>query len=546
MKLALDKPQDDELTIQNYKTKFEDLFSTITASSEAMKNNAVAYNIAAAGFAPNGQIEGSVLQTSINNNNISFNFSNTNVQIDDTQGIILTNTSPYMNGVYGQVALRGGGIFLSNTIDETGNRIWSTGITPTGINASMITTGQLDTNTIRIFAGNNLAFQWNPEGIFAYTRGEDGTPNLSRYVRYSDKGLQYIDNDFTAVDLGWNGLLISTQDGATELTGELGLTVYYGLKNETGSNYAVRLGKFKEDSEYGLRLYKEQIIDGIVSYTPTLITTNAGELWLQDSLKVGNNDNGVGISGTGTPFINADGEIIYPVRFWAGSSNKDAAPFWVREDGSFSATKAIITGKITALEGQIGGWEIKAPDWNSDPIEYGGIISPDGLTTFAANGDERININDVFIVKSDGQMVATNVDITGKITATSGTIGGFEVEDLEDDLKSILGDVEQLSIVLSSSRGTAAVEGKEFNTTISATVYKGNVEFTDEEYASYYYYWEYSADEETWYNFLEDDPQNLENYTTEPHYVHKQILNSSIYIRCTIQPITNGGENTNE
>jgi hypothetical protein len=101
MKLALDKPQDDELTIQNYKTKFEDLFSTITASSEAMKNNAVAYNIAAAGFAPNGQIEGSVLQTSINNNNISFNFSNTNVQIDDTQGIILTNTSPYMNGVYG-------------------------------------------------------------------------------------------------------------------------------------------------------------------------------------------------------------------------------------------------------------------------------------------------------------------------------------------------------------------------------------------------------------------------------------------------------------
>jgi hypothetical protein len=46
-----------------------------------------------------------------------------------------------MNGVYGQVALRGGGIFLSNTIDETGNRIWSTGITPTGINASLISTG---------------------------------------------------------------------------------------------------------------------------------------------------------------------------------------------------------------------------------------------------------------------------------------------------------------------------------------------------------------------------------------------------------------------
>jgi hypothetical protein len=61
IKLALNKPQDDELVIQNYKTKFEDLFSTITASSEAIKNNSVAYDIAASGFTPNGQIAGSVL-----------------------------------------------------------------------------------------------------------------------------------------------------------------------------------------------------------------------------------------------------------------------------------------------------------------------------------------------------------------------------------------------------------------------------------------------------------------------------------------------------
>ena len=36
---ALDDPKEDSITIQNYKTKFEDLFSTITASSEAMKVN---------------------------------------------------------------------------------------------------------------------------------------------------------------------------------------------------------------------------------------------------------------------------------------------------------------------------------------------------------------------------------------------------------------------------------------------------------------------------------------------------------------------------
>ena len=47
IKYNLDEPQSDEVTVQNYKTKFEDLFSTITASSEAMKNNAIAYDIAA-------------------------------------------------------------------------------------------------------------------------------------------------------------------------------------------------------------------------------------------------------------------------------------------------------------------------------------------------------------------------------------------------------------------------------------------------------------------------------------------------------------------
>jgi hypothetical protein len=33
---------------------------------------------------------------------------------------------------------------------------------------------------------------------------------MNTYVKYSDKGLQYIRGNNTEVDLGWNGLLIST------------------------------------------------------------------------------------------------------------------------------------------------------------------------------------------------------------------------------------------------------------------------------------------------------------------------------------------------
>lgn len=540
MKLKLDKPQDDELTIQNYKTKFEDLFSTITASSEAMKNNAVAYDIAAAGFTSNGQIQGSVLQTSINNNDISFNFSNTHVQIDNTEGIILTNTVPYMNGVYGQVALRGGGVFLSNSVDETGSRIWSTGITPSGINASLITTGQLDTNSIRVFAGNNLAFQWNAEGIFAYTKDENGAPNLSKYVRYSDKGLQYIDNEHTAVDLGWNGLLISTQGGSTELTGELGLTVYYGQKNEQGSNYAVRLGHFAEDSEYGLRLYKQVVEKGeVIGYTPTLVTSNNGELWLQDQIRVGNIDNGVGLNGTGVAEYDAEGNLTYsPVRFWAGDADKEMAPFLVREDGSFRATNALIEGTIKAYEGVLGGWII-----NKDSL-----TSPDEKTTLAAEGDERINVNDKFVVNADGSFVATEANITGTINATSGEIGGLQVEGLADDLKELIGDINTLNAEVVSLNGTLANTSQNFSTTFRVYLYMGNLEIPQEDYAKYHYYWQYAddnyADDSLWESFYGENAAI--KYSTEPIYKYEKIIGYPIFVRCIVKPIeeenTEGGE----
>ena len=529
IKLALDRPQDDELVIQNYKTKFEDLFSTITASSEAIKNNQVAYDIAAGGFTPNGQIAGSVLQDSINNNNVSFNYSNTNVVIDPDQGIILTNTSPYMNGVYGQVALRGGGIFLSDSIDAAGGRIWSTGITPSGINASLLSAGQIDTEKIRVFAGNNMAFQWNGEGIFAYKRDESGIPDMNSYVKYSDKGLQYVEGDRIAVDLGWNGLLISTQDGSTELTGKDGLIVYYGEKNDIGDNYAVRIGKF-EDTTYGMRLYKRSIDGEHVSYVPTLVTSNNGELWLQDSIRVGNEDNGVGITGAGISEKDSEGNITYsPVRFWAGGANKEYAPFWVREDGSFKATKATIAGNITAIEGSIGGWIINEES----------LISPDEKTILAATGNERINVNKNFIVYSDGH-----------IEAKSGKIGGMEIGSLEQDLNDIIGDKNEIDIVLSSSRGTVAMAGESYITRFTATIYKGNIEFNETEYNSYRYYWECSLTNEdsSWTNLMIEETDEGEivgeaTYTTDPYYDYIGNLSQSTYIRCRLEKIiSEGGE----
>ena len=426
----LDAPQEDGIVIQNYKTKFEDLFSSITTNNEAMKVSKKSYDIAAGGFTSSGTIDGSILQTSINNNDISFNFSDTNISIDDIEGILLTNSKPYLNGVYGQVALRGGGIFMSSQVDAGGSRIWSTGITPTGINASMITAGQLDTNLIRVFAGENVAFQWNGEGIFAYKQNENGV-DQNTYVRYSDKGLQFINNEHVDVDLGWNGLLISTQDGATELSGNDGLVVYDGVKNQDGTNHVVKIGRFLNDDakeyDYGLRLYKKKS-DG--SYTTTLATSNSGELWLEDYLQIGEN---VGLSAIKSSNDNAStiDEEEEPVsatrsdvRIWAGTSheNRERAPFQVLEDGTLIATSAQISGSITtdtidATKGTIGGWTITETNLYSDKA---------GLGRISLNSEHNSN-NEAIVVHASDNTPVFSLEYNGVINAQAGSFANGKI-----------------------------------------------------------------------------------------------------------------------
>ena len=379
--LALDDPSQDELTIQNYTTKFEDLFSTITASSEAMRVNKRSYDIAAGGFTSGGTIAPTIFERSLAQTNVSFNFSRTKVSMDNTGGITLTNETPYSNGVYGQVALRGGGIFCSNSVDELGNRVWNSAITPDGINAALITAGQLDTNVIRIYNGNNMSFQWNSEGLYAYATDDLGRPDLNTYVRYSQDGLQYIANGFTAVDLGWNGLQISAQDGALSLNGSDGLVIYNAEKNKV-----VHLGKVEADgiAYYGLRLY-----DGTAEENLTFYNTNEGNLWLKSELLVGgveeSKNTGSGISGKETP--------ANDLRFWTGatandSQSREKAPFRVYEDGSFYASKGQIGGlTIEGIEDSLQQYKIRIE--SSLGITYkDGVAATTVLTATLYKGEQ--------------------------------------------------------------------------------------------------------------------------------------------------------------
>ena len=231
IELNLENPWEDSVTVKNYKTKFEDLFSSIVASAEQMKTNSFAYNNAAGAFTSGGTLKPSVIQNTLNQVDLTYAFQSGNLTIDEINGIWARSDA-------GVVAMRGGGIFCATETDSNGNWIWNTGIMPSGINASLITAGQIDTNLIKIFAGDNLRLQLNADGLFAYKVNDFGTADLNRYIVHNSEGLfsavKSGNSTVNLVEVSWNGFFIrdennvekfsATPDGNLTITGTITAT----------------------------------------------------------------------------------------------------------------------------------------------------------------------------------------------------------------------------------------------------------------------------------------------------------------------------------
>lgn len=163
LQLDLDAWWNDKIAVQNYKTKFEDLFSSIVAQTEAMQKSAYTVGLSANLFTGTGgdSIAAGVMQNTLKRVDLNYAFDSGKLTISPEEGIWGTSDS-------GVVAFRGGGIFTATEKDASGNWVWNTGIVPQGINADLITTGQLDTNRIKVYAGDKVRFQLNGDGLFAY------------------------------------------------------------------------------------------------------------------------------------------------------------------------------------------------------------------------------------------------------------------------------------------------------------------------------------------------------------------------------------------
>lgn len=259
--LNLDKPWEDSIEVKNYKTKFEDLFTKIVASTEAMKKQSYVAGIVSNAFSADGSLQANALQTVLNNLSASYKNGDVIFNIDPSHGIMIQNNE-------GVLAFRDGGLFgatkknttytttasssylqlfsendVQVSIEETTDWDWKTFITPAGINAKNMVIGQIDTNNVSIFAGDKKRFQLNSEGLFAYKETNSNNDSTdSPYVVLNSEGLFHREihneQEINKVEVSWDGFILRNNDGEEVFKanedGNLNIT---GIINATGGSF---------------------------------------------------------------------------------------------------------------------------------------------------------------------------------------------------------------------------------------------------------------------------------------------------------------------
>lgn len=105
--------------------------------------------------------------------------------------------------------------------------------------------------------------------------------------------------------------------------------------------------------------------------------------------------------------------------------------FSVTAAGVLTATGAVISGTLTAVLGSIGGWTIGTYKISADSGQVGLNSEATGGTDVRFWAGHTTPSSAPFQVTEGGDLIATSATITGAITATSGTIGGFTVDSTE-------------------------------------------------------------------------------------------------------------------
>lgn len=305
--INFEEPDKDTITVQNYKTQFEDLFQRINATTQSLQFVQGGYNRAAGVVNEKGELKADILQDSLLAAQDIVTKATDESVVQDNTGITLTS----LKNLDQKLKITSGGIVFSDDGGET----WTTMMKAGQIGVQFLSAGSISTSKITIMDGTTPAFRWDTNGITAYWNGKDSiTPydspdfKMNRFVRFDKFGIYGYngsddDKNFVPLteaevrsnsifSLTWSGLLIHSIQkkkendveksiGEIEINREYDIVVskYVTKNNVTEAVPKVQIGRLS-DTNYGIRIRDD---DG----NAVLETVDDGSLWLRKSLSIG-------------------------------------------------------------------------------------------------------------------------------------------------------------------------------------------------------------------------------------------------------------------
>lgn len=303
--INFDEPDKDTITVQNYKTQFEDLFQRINATTQSLQFVQGGYNRAAGVVNEKGELKADILQDSLLAAQDIVTKATDESVVQDNTGITLTS----LKNLDQKLKITSGGIVFSDDGGET----WTTMMKAGQIGVQFLSAGSISTSKITIMDGTAPAFRWDTNGITAYWNGKDDTTpydspdfKMSRFVRFDKFGIYGYnggddDKNFVPLtedevrsksmfSLTWSGLLIRSieKDGSNKDIGSIEINNKYDIvvskyvtkNNVTKAVPKVQIGRLNDNGNYGIRICDN---DG----HPVLETDDNGSLWLRQSLSIG-------------------------------------------------------------------------------------------------------------------------------------------------------------------------------------------------------------------------------------------------------------------
>ena len=159
-------------------------------------------------------------------------------------------------------------------------------------------------------------------------------------------------------------------------------------------------------------------------YTSLIIAKNASLDFVQGNeliIKDSNNNVVAGLTGGSSKEAGTT-----PVRIWAGGSVPGSAPYRVDQEGNLVATKANITGTITATGGNIGGFNISTSSMESVSGNNAMLLSAN-LVRFTGSYSSVFIGADTFPSSSGGAILCpSRISVNRNITNTAyGNVGMY-------------------------------------------------------------------------------------------------------------------------